>query len=106
MMIRTAAASALLTLALAGCATPETRLRNGLVSAGLPRPVAGCMAEKMVDRLSITQLRRLESLSSLKDERIGDLTIAQFWRKVRALRDPEVLAVTTRAGLSCSIDTL
>jgi len=106
MMIRTAAASALLMLALAGCATPETRLRNGLVSAGLSRPVAGCMAEKMVDRLSITQLRRLESLSSLKDERIGDLTIAQFWRKVRALRDPEVLAVTTRAGLSCSIDTL
>lgn len=106
MNIRTASIILAGAAALGACATPETRLRNGLVSAGLPRPVAGCMAERMVDRLSLTQLRRLESLSGLKDERIEELTLGQFWRRVRALRDPEILSVTTRAGLSCSIDVL
>ena len=36
---------------LAGCATPETRIRNALIEAGLPKPVARCMAGRMVDRL-------------------------------------------------------
>ena len=39
-------------LALAGCATPETRIRTALTEAGLSKPVASCMADRMVDRLS------------------------------------------------------
>ncbi|WP_432769331.1 MAG: hypothetical protein HEQ22_00925 [Sphingopyxis sp.] len=91
-----------LPLALAGCATPETRLRTGLVDAGLSQRIAACMAERMVDRLSLLQLRRLGSLSSLKDERMSDLSLNQFLRKVRALKDPEILTVTTSSAALCA----
>jgi hypothetical protein len=89
--------------ALAACATPETRVRTALMDAGLSRPVATCMAQRMVDRLSLSQLQRLSRLSGLSQQRIGDLTIAEFMRKARALGDPEILTVVTTAGIGCSI---
>ncbi|WP_416194937.1 hypothetical protein [Sphingopyxis sp.] len=95
---------AVLALALTSCATPETRLRTGLVNAGLSKPIAACMADRMVDRLSLLQLRRLGSLASLKDERADDLTLKQFLHKVRALKDPEILTVTVSSAAVCSFD--
>ena len=73
-----------LSLALAGCATPETRLRTGLNNAGLSKAMSACMAERMVDRLSLLQLRRLSALGSLKDKRVTDLSLDQFFHKVAA----------------------
>ncbi len=90
-------------LALASCATPETRLRNGLHNAGLSQAMSACMAERMVDRLSLVQLRRLSALGSLKDKRITDLTLDQFLRKVRALKDPEILTVSTSSAALCAL---
>ncbi|HMO75186.1 MAG TPA: hypothetical protein PKD99_10595 [Sphingopyxis sp.] len=89
-------------LTLAGCATPETRLRNGLHDAGLSQAMSACMAERMVDRLSLLQLRRLSALGSLKDRRITDLTLDQFLHKVRALKDPEILSVATSSAALCA----
>lgn len=89
-------------MALAGCATPETRLRNGLHSAGLSQAMSACMADRMVDRLSLLQLRRLSALGSLKDRRITDLTLDQFLHKVRALKDPEILSVATSSAALCA----
>jgi hypothetical protein len=88
---------------LSACAKPESRLRNGLIAAGLPRETSACMAERMVDRLSLTQLHRLSDLSHLRQDRIGQMRVGEFWRQIRALRDPEILTVATRAGLSCAI---
>lgn len=93
---------ALLALALSACATPETRLRTGLVNAGLSKPIAACMADRMVDRLSLVQLRRLDSLASLRDKRASDLTFNQFLHKVRALKDAEILTVTTSSAALCA----
>ena len=90
-------------IALASCATPETRVRTALIEAGLSQRVAGCMAERMVDRLSITQLRRLQSLSSLKGERVEELSVSELLRRVRALNDPEIVRVVTSAGIGCAI---
>jgi hypothetical protein len=88
---------------LSACATPEARLRNGLQSAGLSRDTSTCMADRMIDKLSLIQLRRLSDLSKISDQRIGQMRGGEFWRQVRALRDPEILAITGRAGLSCAI---
>lgn len=93
-----------LPLALSACATPETRLRTGLVDAGLPQPIAACMADRMVDRLSLTQLRRIGSLASLKDKRVDNLTLTQFTHKIRALRDPEILTVTISSAALCAFN--
>ena len=90
-------------LMLAGCATPEARLRNGLHNAGLSERMSACMAERMVDRLSLVQLRRLSALGSLKDKRIADLSLDRFLHKVRALGDPEILAVSTSSAALCAL---
>ncbi len=96
-------AALILASSLSACATPEARLRNGLQSAGLSRDTSACMAGRMIDKLSLTQLKRLSDLSKISDQRIGEMRVGEFWRQVRALRDPEILSITTRAGLSCAI---
>ena len=65
--------------------------------------MSACMAERMVDRLSLVQLRRLSALGSLKDKRITDLSLDQFLHKVRALKDPEILAVSTSSAALCAL---
>jgi hypothetical protein len=96
-------AIALPLLALSACATPETRVRTALIDAGLSRPIATCMAQRMVDRLSLGQLQRLSHLSGLNERTIGQMTIREFIRKVDALGDPHILTVVTTAGLGCAI---
>lgn len=90
-------------LALSACATPESRVRSALLDAGLSKPVSTCMAQRMVDRLSLGQLQKLSRLSGLRGRRIGDLTIGEFVRETRGLGDPEIFAVVTTAGLGCAI---
>ena len=84
---------------LAACSTPEAMTRAGLASAGIPRPTAACMADRMVHRLSLLQLRHLAGLA--KAGRSKDR--AQFLYRVRSLKDPEILGVvTSSAGLCAS----
>ena len=90
-------------VALPGCATPETRLRVGLMNAGLGQNQSACMAERMVDKLSLLQLRRIASLRNFGKERIGDMSVDRFLHNIRSLEDAEILTVTTRAALSCVI---
>ena len=94
---------AALALALTSCASPQARLRTGLVDAGLSPRTAACMADYMADRLSITQLRRLQSLASVKKADYRDITLDEYLHKVRALRDTELLAVTGKAALVCAL---
>ena len=94
-----------LVLSLAACSTvgPEAKVRNALLKAGLSHRMADCMADRMVDRLSMMQLRRLSSLSKLPGQDIGEMTIDEFLYRTRALDDPEILSVVSRAGLGCAI---
>jgi hypothetical protein len=92
-----------LALMLAACATPETRIRTALVDAGLPQPVAACMADRMVDRLSLGQLNKLRGLGKLKDKKVRELSIEEFVKRTKALQDPEILGVVSSSGVICSI---
>jgi hypothetical protein len=92
-----------LSLALTGCATPETRIRTALIDAGLPKPVAGCMAGRMVDRLSLFQLNKLRGLGQLKDKKVRELSIEEFIKRTKALQDPEILGVVTSSGVVCAV---
>jgi len=87
---------------LASCAVPEARLRAGLVNAGISPPMAACMAERMADRLSLMQLRRIGDLPYARDER----TVPGFLRRVRASRDPEILSVSSAAAAICAAQRL
>lgn len=90
-------------LALTACATPEARLRTGLMDAGLGRNQSACMAERMVDKLSLIQLRRIASLKNFAKDDIRGMSVDRFLHNIRSLKDPEILAITTRAALGCAI---
>lgn len=89
----------LASLLLTACAIPEARLRAGLENAGLSRPMAACMAERMVDRLSLAQLRRIGDLPRARDS----VSVREFLHQVRALGDPEILGVSTSSAALCAV---
>jgi len=88
---------------LLGCATPETRVRTALLDAGLSKPVATCMADRMVDRLSLIQLNKLSGLKKLRDKNVRKLSVDEFLKRTRSLQDPEILGVVTSSGLICAV---
>jgi uncharacterized lipoprotein YmbA len=90
-------------LALSACATPETRVRTALMDAGLPRPIAACMADRMVDRLSLVQLNKLSGLKQLRGQDMRKVTVADFLKRTRSLQDPEILGVVSSSGLICAV---
>lgn len=89
----------------ASCASisPESRVRSALIEAGLSPRTAACMAADMSDRLSIGQLRQIQSLASLRNSHMGDMTVDRLLYKVRALEDPEIFVVTSKAAVRCLI---
>lgn len=87
---------------LAALYLPEMRLRAGLESAGVPRPVAACMAKRMVKRLSWGQLWKLADLPAAR----GSRTRKDFLHDVRALGDPEIDAVTISSFAICGVGSL
>jgi hypothetical protein len=87
-------------LTLSGCATIyESHIESKLVDAGLAPPVAGCIAERMVDRLS---RRQLDDIGRLAGGRSG-MSLAQFLRHYRAALDPHVYSVLAGAGVRCAL---
>ena len=93
----------LVAITLSGCASPETRIRNALVEAGLSKSVAGCMADRMVDRLSLGQLNKLRGLGKLQDKKAQKLSIEEYVKRTKALQDPEIVSVVTSSGVICAI---
>ncbi|MCO4092693.1 MAG: hypothetical protein HEQ34_12175 [Sphingorhabdus sp.] len=93
----------MISLALSACATPETRVRTALMDAGLSQPIAACMADRMVDRLSLIQLNKLNGLKKLRGQDMRKVTVEEFLRRTRALQDPEILGVATSSGLICAV---
>jgi hypothetical protein len=90
-------------LSLGACATPETRVRTALTEAGLSKPIAACMADRMVDRLSLIQLNRLSGLKKLRGQNMRKITVDEFLKRTRSLQDPEILGVVTSSGLICAV---
>jgi type IV pilus biogenesis protein CpaD/CtpE len=88
---------------LSACATPETRVRTALMDAGLSQPISACMADRMVDRLSLIQLNKLSGLKKLRKTEMDKLTVDEFLRRTRSLQDPEILSVVTSSGLICAV---
>jgi type IV pilus biogenesis protein CpaD/CtpE len=90
-------------LALSACATPETRVRTALMDAGLSQPIAACMADRRVDRLSLIQLNKLSGLKKLRGQDMRKVTVEDFLTRTRSLQDPEILGVVSASGLICAV---
>ncbi len=92
-----------LLIAVTACATPEARLRTGLLDAGLSNSSSTCMAKFMVSRLSLGQLIRISSLGNLKEKQLGDMSVTEFLHNVRALQDVQILSIASKSALACSL---
>ena len=92
-------------LALTGCVQKiaESRVHSALVEAGLSDKNADCMAGRMVDRLTIAQLKKLEAMKARAGERERLLTIGEFVERVRRVGDTEVVAVTASSAGLCAV---
>ena len=86
-----------LPLALGGCVEniARNKVETALTDAGLDTEDARCMAQRMVDRLSVAQLRQLEVLKGHTSNALA------FALAVRRIKDPEVIKVTLKAAAVC-----
>jgi hypothetical protein len=46
---------------------------------------------------------KLSSLGKFKEGSVKDMSVRQFLRNVRALEDPEILSITSKAALGCAL---
>jgi hypothetical protein len=101
-MSRSLVLAAIAACSLSGCATVyENHIESKLVHAGLSRPVAACIAEHMVDRLTRKQLDSIGRVAGGSKGR--EMSLRQFLHHYRAALDPEVYSVLVGAGLRCAL---
>lgn len=99
-MMRPFALAGLVLVSLSGCsAIAEPRVRSALVDAGVSSSDAACMAGRMVDRLSLGQLRKLEALATFDGKR---RPLADYVAAVRRIGDPELVGVTASSAALCT----
>ena len=100
--MRRPAAALLVALVAAGCVEQvvESRVQSALLDAGLGERTASCMAGRMTDRLSISQLHKLEELKRPSEAR-REASLADYLERVRRVGDAEVIAVTASSAALC-----
>lgn len=89
-----------------GLANPlvEMQVKSALVESGIGEKRAACMAERMVDRLTIGQLWKLrQGMAAREGEPEEGYGLGELVKRLRRVDDGEAVAVlTTSAGL-CAI---
>ncbi|MBV7264736.1 hypothetical protein [Erythrobacter ani] len=84
----------------------EARVEQALLANRVPAPMAECMAARLVDRLSLNQLRKLERAAPQDGESRIPLSTGEALARLRRVDDPEALeAVVTVAG-GCGFELL
>nr|WP_137676184.1 hypothetical protein [Parerythrobacter lutipelagi] len=81
----------------------ESRVKSALQEAGLSERNSSCMAGRMVDRLTISQLRKLENLKPREGEPRKPATLSGYVERVRRVGDAEVLTVTSSSAALCAV---
>lgn len=80
----------------------EWRVKSGLMDVGVDEKRATCMAARMVDRLSIMQLRKLQNMEAQDGEPDEPTGLGDYIKRVRRVGDAEVIAVTTSSAALCA----
>jgi hypothetical protein len=89
----------------AGCSlvSPEAKVRDRLIQAGLQPALAQCMAHKLVKHLDSNQLGELARAMKAPKDQGGKMRLDEIGRRLDGVQDPKIIEVTTRAGLSCAV---
>ena len=84
----------------------KERVKTVLIENGAPPPLADCMAERMADRLSINQLRKLQKLRPDDGETAVPISGTQLLERVRRVDDKEAVEVTVQSAAVCAIGSI
>ncbi len=97
MRLKTMASIAL--VALTACAPSKLaygQVKSAMMDAGLSEANSACMAERMTDRLTLSQLNKLKQL---KGEKRG---LMDYVAAVRRVGDTEAIEVTATSAALCA----
>ena len=92
-----------LLLLLSACATPAQRIATELVKIGIPEPQARCVGDRLADRLSHDQMKRLATLAQLNKDKVGHMSLGDIARQLNQPGDRQLVSEVLRAGISCAI---
>ncbi len=81
----------------------EERIEAALIEKGAPPQLAGCMAGRMVDRLSLLQLKKLERLRAQEGESGIPISPGDLLARIRRVDDPEAVEQLASAAALCSL---
>ncbi len=84
----------------------EERVEQALLDNRVPASLASCMAPKMTDRLSISQLRKLELLAPEEGEGSLPTSPAEALARLRRVDDDEAVRVLVGTGTTCGLSSL
>ena len=102
-MNRLATIAALVLLAGCSLVSPEARVREKLLAAGVKPHMANCLAGKLSRKLSTSELEALGKAAKGSGSHDGHVGIGGLADRLQATNDPHIIDVVTRAGLSCAI---
>ncbi len=89
-----------------GLANPlvEMQVKGTLTQSGIGEERAGCMAERMVDRLTIGQLWSLrQGMSAQAGEPEEGYGLGELMKRLRRVEDGEAVAVLTSSAGLCAL---
>ena len=84
----------------------EARVETALLHNGFPKPMAECMAPRLVDRLSIAQLKKLERLGAQEGETAIPLSTGEAMARLRRVEDREAVEALVTVGGGCGFDLM
>jgi len=89
-----------------GLANPlvEMQVKGALVKSGIGAKSAACMAERMVDRLTIGQLWKLrQGMAAQEGEPEEGYGLGELVKRLRRVDDGEAVAVLTSSAGLCAL---
>lgn len=89
--------------ALAGCASPSSRIATELQRYGISGPQALCVGDRLQANLSIGQIRQIAAAAGAATQSGGRLTIGDFLRAGSRIEDPKVAIEVARAAAGCGL---
>ncbi|MEP0392218.1 MAG: hypothetical protein ABJ205_05100 [Erythrobacter sp.] len=84
----------------------EARVEQALLDNGAPVPLAECMAERLVDTLTIEQLLKLEKLAPQEGEGRLPSSATEAIARFNRVDDPEAVRALAGAGAGCSVSII
>ncbi len=82
----------------------EQRVEAALLANGVPENLAACMAPRMTDRLSISQLLKLERLAPEEGEERLPRGPGDALERLRRVDDDEAVRVLAETGAACGLE--